>query len=195
MKTLEELLRLGKAIRVIGCDDAPFEKRRGAPVNVSGIVCALTRFEGMLWGELTCDGDDSTQVLIDMIRGSKFYDQAHLIITDGLAFGGFNLFDLPALHEALDRPIVAVMRKAPNMDRIRRALEHFDDMERRLELIERAGPVHHIEPFFFQVVGAEPETIARVLELLTDQGRVPEALRLAHLIGSAIKTGESSNRA
>jgi len=30
---------------------------------------------------------------------------------------------------------------------------------------------------------------------LTDTGHVPEALRLAHLIGSAIMTGQSSNRA
>ena len=29
----------------------------------------------------------------------------------------------------------------------------------------------------------------------TDNGHVPEALRLAHFIGSAVMTGESSNRA
>lgn len=35
----------------------------------------------------------------------------------------------------------------------------------------------------------------RVLNRVTDTGKVPEALRLAHLIGSAVKTGQSSKRA
>jgi len=37
--------------------------------------------------------------------------------------------------------------------------------------------------------------VAKILNQVTDTGNVPEALRIAHLIGSAIKTGESSNRA
>ena len=195
MKTLEELLRLEKTIRVIGFDDAPFEKRRGAPVNLAGIVCAQVRFEGMLWGEIERDGDDATDGVIELVSGSKFAEQTHIILTDGLAFGGFNLLDLPRLAEALERPCVAVMRKMPDMEAIDRALENFEDADRRRELIARAGDIHHHEPFYFQVAGADPEVIGPVLEHLTDQGHVPEALRLAHIIGAAINTGESSNRA
>jgi endonuclease V-like protein UPF0215 family len=127
MKTLEELLRLDKTIRVIGFDDAPFEKRRGAPVNLAGIVCAQVRFEGMLWGEIKRDGDGATDAIIELLGNSKFADQVHIILTDGLAFGGFNLIDLPRLAEALGRPCVAVMRKLPDMDAIDRALESFED--------------------------------------------------------------------
>ncbi len=195
MKTLEELLRLDRTIRVIGFDDAPFEKRRGAPVNLAGIVCSQVRFEGMLWGEIKRDGDGATDAIIELLGGSKFADQVHLVLTDGLAFGGFNLIDLPRLAEELARPCVAVMRKLPDMDAIDRALSNFEDAERRRDLIARAGEIHHHEPFYFQVAGAEPEIVGQALERLTDQGHVPEALRLAHIIGAAIKTGESSNRA
>ncbi|MEC9400457.1 MAG: DUF99 family protein, partial [Myxococcota bacterium] len=90
---------------------------------------------------------------------------------------------------------VAVMRQLPDMDAIDRALSNFEDAERRRDLIARAGEIHHHEPFYFQVAGAEPEIVGQALERLTDQGHVPEALRLAHIIGAAIKTGESSNRA
>lgn len=38
-------------------------------------------------------------------------------------------------------------------------------------------------------------SIAGVLQRLTDCGKVPEALRLAHLITSAVMTGESSSSA
>ena len=40
-----------------------------------------------------------------------------------------------------------------------------------------------------------PEAIASVLQRLTDCGKVPEALRLAHLIGAAIVKGESGRSA
>ena len=113
MKTLEELLRLEKTIRVIGFDDAPFEKRRGAPVNLAGIVCAQVRFEGMLWGEIERDGDDATDGVIELVSGSKFAEQAHIILTDGLAFGGFNLLDLGRQHLSLS-PERGVLRAMHN---------------------------------------------------------------------------------
>jgi endonuclease V-like protein UPF0215 family len=47
----------------------------------------------------------------------------------------------------------------------------------------------------FQVAGAEPDEVARGLARLSDRGNVPEALRLAHLIGSAVRQGESGRRA
>jgi endonuclease V-like protein UPF0215 family len=195
MKSLEEVLRLGRTIRVLGVDDAPFEHERGARANFSGILCAGTRFEGMLWGDIEVDGEDATEALIQAIKPSKFYEQIHVVLIDGLAMGGFNLVDLPRLAHVFDRPCVAVMRKLPDMPRIERALRNFDDFERRMDLIERAGEIHEHDPFVFQCVGAPPDVVAQALATLTDQGHVPEALRLAHLIGSAIKTGSSSNRA
>jgi endonuclease V-like protein UPF0215 family len=55
--------------------------------------------------------------------------------------------------------------------------------------------VHERPPFVFQVRGAEPDEAAFALRKLTDRGNVPEALRLAHLVGSAVMTGESGKRA
>lgn len=49
---LESLLKLNRTIRVIGFDDAPFIRGSGEKVNLAGIICAATRFEGMVWGEL-----------------------------------------------------------------------------------------------------------------------------------------------
>ena len=196
MKSLETLLQRGETIRVLGVDDAPFVHQRHTHANFSAIMCANTRFEGMLWGEIEVDGLDATKVLIETILESKFHEQMHLFLMDGLAMGGFNLVDLPALCEALERPCVAVMRRLPNMQKIDAALQHFDDYAERVALIEAAGKIHDTyPPFVFQCVGARPEIVASVLERLTCEGHVPEALRLAHLIGSAIKTGTSSSRA
>ena len=195
MKSLKEQLRLGKRIRVIGIDDSPFKKIRGIPVHVSGIVCSDTRFEGMVCDNVTKDGDDATKVLSKMIRNCKFYEQLNVVLLDGLTFAGFNIVDLPRLSEELELPCMSVMRRMPDMDKIANALNYFDNKEKRLSLLKSAGQLHQHEKFVFQVQNCDPETAGKVLEQLTDTGYVPEALRLAHLINSAIITGESSNRA
>jgi len=196
MKPLAQLLLRKRSIRVVGFDDAPFDKSiTDGPVSLSGIVCSDTRFEGMLWGQATRDGSDATDAIAGMLLGSKFHHQVHVVIIDGLTVGGFNLIDLPELAERLDRPCVAVMRRLPNLPGVHAALARFPDVDRRRELVRRAGPIHQDGGFTFQVAGSPPEPVPAVLARLTDRGHVPEALRIAHLVGAAVKTGESGKRA
>lgn len=185
----------GRAIRAIGFDDAPFPRRRGARVHLAGVVCSGTRFEGLVWGHLRRDGWDATAAILRLLLGGKFLPQLHLVLLDGLSFGGFNLVDLEALSARLSRPCVAVMRRPPDLASVERALRRLPRRERRLRLLERAGPVHQVAPFAFQVRGAPPGQVAEALARLTDRGRVPEPLRLAHLVGAAIRLGESGRRA
>lgn len=188
-------MRLPPLPRVVGFDDAPFARRPGAAVPLVGVVCGGTRFEGLVWGRVRKDGWNATDEVCRLLVGGKFLPQLHLVLLDGIAFGGFNVVDLPRLAERLGRPCVTVMRRMPDLEAVERALRHLPRPERRLELLRRAGPIHQLEGFTFQVRGAEPAWVAEALKRLTDRGHVPEALRLAHLIGSAVVTGESSKRA
>jgi endonuclease V-like protein UPF0215 family len=184
-----------KLIRVVGFDDAPFPRVLRAKVSIAGVVCAGTRFEGLLLGRIVRDGWTATRELIRMLRGSKFLPQIHLVLLDGIAFGGLAMVDLETLANELERPCVAVMRKHPDLEAFERAIRKLPNAERRLAMLRRAGPIHESRPFFFQVRGAEPDRIAQVLPRLTDRGHVPEALRLAHVIGTALTTGVSGRRA
>lgn len=195
MKSLEELIRLNKQIRIIGFDDAPFEKERGSPVKVAGIICSNTRFEGMLWGEVAKDGMEATRALAELLKSSKFYNQINAVLTDGIALGGFNIIDLPMLAKVLNRPCIAVMRKPPDMAAIDKALKNFPDYALRKEILLKAGEVHTLNDFHFQAQGCRPFIAAQVLEQITDNGNIPEALRLAHMVGAAIITGQSGKRA
>ena len=192
---LAELLRLDRTIKVIGFDDAPFSRTSGSPVSIAGVVCGGTRFEGMVWGKVLPDGLDATDAICQLLLGGKFLPQLHLVLLDGIAFGGFNIIDLPKLASRLQIPCVAVMRRQPDLAAVEKALGHLSDSEYRLELLRRAGKIYAFEPFFFQVCGEQPEVIALVLQRLTDTGKVPEALRLAHLIGAAVITGVSGSSA
>jgi uncharacterized protein len=197
MKTLAYLLNNNKNIRVIGFDDTPFDTLTKEPynVNVCGVVCNTTKFEGMLWGEVAKDGTDATAAVIDMLEKSKFNDQVHAVLFDGIAFGGFNILDITQISEQLKRPCIAVMRDIPDFERIRQAIDKVHNSEIRNALIKKAGTVYSLNAFHFQVKGCTPEEAAELLQMVTENGNVPEALRIAHLIGAAVKTGQSGKRA
>ena len=182
-------------IRVVGFDDAPFLRQSDEEVYLAGVVCALTRFEGMVWGQVQPDGWDATDTICQLLLGSKFLPQLHLVLFDGIGFGGFNIVDLPRLASRLQLPCVTVMRRYPNLEKMKVAMGRLPHLEKRLDLLQRAGTIHVYPPFFFQVCGEEPQIIAEVLTRLTDCGKVPEALRLAHLIGAAVVNGESGSQA
>ena len=192
---LETLLKQRRKIRAIGFDDAPFLRSAGGKVSIAGIVCAETRFEGMVWGEVEQDGWDATEIICQLLIDGKFLPQLHLVMLDGIGFGGFNIVDLPTLAEKLAKPCVAVMRRYPNLPKMKKALLRLPHPEKRWELLQKAGKIHAYPPFYFQVCGEQPETIAHALQRLTDCGKVPEALRLAHLVGAAVINGESSSQA
>jgi endonuclease V-like protein UPF0215 family len=185
----------GRTLRAIGFDDVPWRHRKGGEVGLVGAVCAGTRFEGMVYGAVRRDGWRATLAIERLLTKSKFLPQLHLVLLDGIAFGGFNVVDLPRLARELQRPCVAVMRKLPDLPAMERAARKLPRPAARLAVLRRAGPIHVHGPFVYQVYGAEPRDTAAALERLTDTGRVPEALRLAHLIGGALAYGQSGRRA
>ena len=192
---LAKLIRQKRKIRAIGFDDAPFVRDQPEKVPILGIICAQTRFEGMVWGKIQPDGLDATEVICRLLIGGKFLPQLHLVLLDGIGFGGFNLVDLPTLSARLQLPCVAVMRRLPNLNKMTEALSCLPDRDKRLQLLQKAGKIYHYPPFYFQVCGEQAEIIAPALAHLTDRGKVPEALRLAHLIGAAVINGESTSQA
>jgi endonuclease V-like protein UPF0215 family len=185
----------GRTLRAIGFDDAPFVRRRPGDVGLAGVVCAGTRFEGLVWGRVRQDGWNATGACAALLLGGKFLPQLHLVLLDGIGFGGMNLVDLEALAERLGRPCVAVMRRPPDLAAMERAIRRLPRPERRLGILARAGPVHRLGGFVFQVRGADPVPTAEALGRITDRGAVPEPLRLAHLVGAAVREGESGKRA
>lgn len=192
---LEKLIEQRRTLRVIGFDDAPFVRRTPDPVAIAGVICAGTRFEGMVWGELQADGWNATETIVNLLIKSKFLPQLHLVLLDGISFGGFNVVDLPALSAQLRLPCISVMRRLPNLVKVEYALRRLPQPDRRWATLKRAGEIYQTPPFVFQVCGTTPAIAAQALTRLTDRGHVPEALRLAHLITSAVIKGESGKQA
>jgi hypothetical protein len=184
-----------RQLRAIGFDDGPFARKRGAAVPLVGVVTSGTRLEGMLFDRTHKDGWRAGEVVARMLTDSKFATQVHVVLLDGIAFGGLNVVDLPQLHAAVGRPCICVMRKMPDLDAMARAIRRLPGAARRLDRIARAGPIHRRPPFYFQACGIDPDPAADALRRLTDRGNVPEPLRLAHHIAAAFVDGQSRGRA
>jgi len=180
---------------VIGFDDAPFDRDDRGDVLVVGAVYAGLRLDGVLSSKVRRDGVNATTVLIRTLRASRFLAQEHLVLLQGIAFAGFNVVDLDALHQALQLPVIAVVRRRPNLPRIKAALlEHVPGGLRKWRLIEKAGPMESATGLFVQRAGMALDDARRVLKRLAVHSSMPEPLRTAHLIAGGVTLGESRHR-
>lgn len=180
---------------VIGFDDAPFPRDHRGNVPIVGTVFAGLRLEGVLCGKVRRDGANATRELIRVISDSRYRRQLQLILLQGISLAGFNVVDPAMLHQALGVPVIAVVRRQPRMDRVRRALlTRVRGGARKWQLLERLGPAEPLAGLYVQRVGIQAEIAGRVLRRLAVNGTIPEPLRTAHLIAGAIATGQSRGR-
>ncbi|WP_424358247.1 DUF99 family protein [Methanocella sp. MCL-LM] len=192
-------MHLKPEIRILGIDDSPLLS------DSILVVGALMRGGGWLDGVLRSyidrDGTNANERLAAMITGSKHYGQIRIVMLNGVTFGGFNVVDIQELHRATALPVIAVMRRAPDMAGIRAALDNLPDPERRYQAILNAGPITEVQtpwrghPVYIQCKGIEPVDAAEIVAATAVHSRLPEPLRMAHLISTGIVLGESSKRA
>ncbi len=196
--------RMKGEIRVIGFDDSPFKKFSKEDNLIMGVVMrGPYLFEGAVTTKVRVDGFNSTRKLIEAVNKSKFKLQLRAILLDGICLAGFNTVDINKLHKATQIPVIVVMRKRPSFNRIKKALSHTTRPKVREELMKKAGEIHEVKiksknvngKIFFQKAGCRVEYAEEILKLMTQRSLVPEPLRIAHLILSSIKFGESKGPA
>lgn len=185
-------------IRAIGIDDAPFEFSDEKVLVVGTIVRAPNYLEGIISTKVEVDGTDATEKIIEMINHSRFAEQGRVIFTDGAALGGFNLVDLSKIYERTEIPIVSISRDEPDFQSIKNALkEHFEDWEDKYESISK-GEILEIEtehkPIYVQSEGVDIDDLKHFLRLFTVRGRLPEPIRISHIVASGIVRGESKGK-
>lgn len=177
---------------VIGFDDAPFPRRHRGEVTVVGAVFAGSRFDGVVVGEIQKDGFDAAEKLEKLISASKFRDHAQLIMLQGITLGGFNVVDVFYLHRRLALPVLVVSRKQPDMPSVKKALiSHIPEGKEKWALIEKLGPMERVGKVHVQRAGLTFNQAASVIEQFSIHSHIPEPLRAAHLIASAIAEGQS----
>ncbi len=192
---------LKSEIRILGFDDGPFEFRKTETVPVVGVVYRGGKFlDGILRTDVQVDGLDATEKLVKLINASRHKQQLKLVMLDGVTLGGFNIVDVKILNEKTELPVIVVNRKIPDLKEVRAALKKFKDFTQRWKMISNAGKVEECilksrDKIFYQHTGIAAEDAEDAIMLSTTHGNLPEPLRVAHLIATAVVRGESYGRA
>ncbi|MBO8182078.1 MAG: DUF99 family protein [Archaeoglobus sp.] len=188
-----------KKWRFVGFDDSfriygSISELKGSEAVVVGCVTAGTLPEGFMFDRIKIDGMDSTEKIVAMVKRSKFREQIKCIFLSGLTLGGFNTVNISRLNEETAIPVVVVMRRQPDFDAIKKALENVSEKEERWKAIEAAGEVFRVGKVYVQLKGCSAEDAESFLKLSTAESHVPEPLRLAHMVATAIVHGESRGK-
>ena len=188
-------------IRILGFDDSPF-KRTDKKVAVIGVIYRGGSFlDVVLKTEVTVDGLDATQKLTKLINSSRHKPQLKVLMFDGITVGGFNIIDIKKMYKQTGLPVIIVNRKHPNLDSVKEALKNnFKDFNERWDMILNAGKIkvcnlENGKKVYYQTIGMEDEEAEEIIRLSSTHSDIPEPLRVAHLIATAIIKGESSGRA
>ena len=186
---------LKKEIRVIGIDDAPFDKFKKGQVLVVGTVFRGGLYlDGILSTKVSVDGSNATKKLAEMINKCKFKPQLQCILLDGIAVGGFNVIDIKELSKKTKLPVIVIIRKKPDINNIKKILTKLNKKS-KIKLIEKAGSVVPVNKIYIQLTGLSIEKAREILKITCTRSLIPEPIRIAHLIASGITCGESKGKA
>jgi endonuclease V-like protein UPF0215 family len=190
-------LHLKPEMRILGIDDSPLLSNN--ILVVGAVMRGGDWLEGIVRTWITKDGMDATDKLAEMVTQSKHYGQIRIVMLNGVTMGGFNVVDMEALSEKTGTPVISIMRRLPDMTSIKSALNNLSEPGRRYDLILKAGkavevPTKRGEPVYMQYKGIDEASALEIVRSSSTHSRIPEPVRVAHLIATGIVLGESSRR-
>ena len=176
----------------IGIDDAKFDLKSGSKTTfLIGVVCQGTRVVNVVKAPIDIDGDNATDAIINLVIPNEKHVQ--FILTGTITFGGFNIVDLEEIFQQSNKPVIAITERAVNLDNVKEALiKAFPDSYKlKLSKILNAGPLYQTQietaggnsSVYLHIKGLELKNAEQLLKKLCIDSKLPEPLRLAHIIG------------
>lgn len=182
-------------IRLLGVDDAPFDKFNDRKTLIIGVFFrGGSSIDGVLSDVVEIDGNDASDKIIRMVRKSKFHTQLRAILLKGLAVGGFNMIDIQKVSSETKVPVIVVMRKLPAVEMLKEVMEKLGK-KRSIKFIERAGKIHKAGNLYIQFSGTTLEKAKEIIRISCNRGNIPEPIRVAHLMAGGVKLGQSRGKA
>ncbi len=179
-----------KLWRFLGIDDS-FNERKCC---IFGCITSGNYVEGFMYDEIEIDGFDSTEKIVKMVLKSKFREQIKSIFLGGITFGGFNIADIQEISIKTGIPVIVILRRHPDFDEFFNAIRNLPDAEKRYEIALKAGKIYKLRDIFVQIAGINLSEAEKLINASIIKGKIPEALRIAHLAASAVIHGESKGR-
>jgi endonuclease V-like protein UPF0215 family len=180
---------------ILGVDDAPFDKRQPGPVPIIAVAMEGNDvIESVALGEFPVDGASATDYLASWIAGLRARPMLQAVILGGITIAGLGIIDVTALAERLGLAVLVVTRRNPARSELESALRAAG-LPDRLALLERIPRAYGAgEGLYLAHAGVPRVEAERLLAATLGKARLPEPLRVAHLIGQALVLRESRGR-
>lgn len=187
------------------------ESYAGDASTLAGVVVRRDRaVESVSFGRCTVGGSDATGGVADVVDALGRPDARYVVVA-GVALAWYNLLDLEALHERLDRPVLAVtfegseglepaLHDAFDGDKLDARLDAYRALPPRLavtvdddarvdddqvEADARAADGDRGDVVYVRAVGIGDEHAAEVVRAFTHEGGRPEPVRVAREVARA----------
>ncbi len=188
-----------RGLRILGIDDGPFKRGGYGKTVLVGVLIKFNSYvEGITIRKIDIDGMDVNDQILSMFNG-RFNKEINFIMTNGITFGGFNIMDISLIHKETKIPVISIVRKKPDIVSMESAIiKHFKDSEYRISLIKKSYPEEFIfsrKKLYVNYAGLDYNEVKGIIEKTTIIGNIPEPIRLAHILATAIIKGESYGKA
>lgn len=179
----------------IGFDDAAFDlKSKAINTQLIGVVCQGVRMVNAVRTGIKIDGNDATEKLIDLVKQNE--ENIQCILTHTITFGGFNFINLQRIYNELKKPIIAINDREVDIEAVVKALKKIfpNSYKNKLQHIFDSGNLYQTEiktaggisNIYFHSKGIETKEVELLLKKVCIDSKLPECVRLAHLIGRII---------
>ncbi|MHA2398108.1 MAG: endonuclease dU [Promethearchaeota archaeon] len=180
----------------VGFDDATFKlKSQSLTTKLIGVICQGVRMVNVVQADITIDGNDGTKILINLVKNLS--NSVQFILTHTITFGGFNIIDLDQIYSVLKIPIIAINERKVNLDAVIQALKqkYPDNYRKKIQTITNAGELFQVEVptaggtshVYFHSKGIDVEDVKSLLHKVSIDAKIPECIRMAHLVGRLYK--------
>jgi len=182
-------------LRLVGVDDGFFPqyyKELRLRTVLAGALYRGRELVDLKLSSVTVDGDDGTERVLSILRS---FGRVDVVFLDGVTVAGFNVVNPETLLEAC-AAVVVVYKFQPKLEKVEIALrKHFVDWQVRFNVIRRTYERSQIiatrwKPMRVALLGSIAEDLGRLISYLQLVSSIPEPLRVADLVASAISRNE-----
>ena len=178
-----------KGIRVLGIAES-FKKTSACSVLAGLVIRRDLIIDGMVFENVTKEGNDSTQKILSIYRSLKRND-INCIMLDGLIISMYNIIDGKEIRENIDVPVIAITFK--DSRGLEGAIQHHfssNDSKIKLEQYRKLGQRDKIlldtgKILFVRYWGISSKEASTIINCFTLQGSIPEPIRIAKLAARA----------
>ncbi|WP_123535707.1 endonuclease dU [Halosimplex salinum] len=173
-------------VRALGVAEsfrAEYSTLAGAVVRADRVV------DGFAFDTCTVGGTDATETVVSLVERLD-RDDVRYVLLAGVAPAWFNLFDLPAIRERVERPVCSVsFEESAGLEPALREAFEGESLDERLAVYRRQPERHPVsvdgETVYVRAAGLDEEAAAEVVRAFTPEGGRPEPLRVARLAARA----------